>query len=136
MLLCGVVGPGDALAVLADKWNVFLFFLGLMTIAVGAESAGFFDWAAALAGQWAKGQGLRLFINVFLLGTVISTFFSNDATALILTPVVYSLVTRLRLNPLPFMFACTFIADTASFVLPVSNPINILVLGQFPADLL
>jgi arsenical pump membrane protein len=29
---------------------------------------------------------------------------------------------------MPFMFACTFIADTASFVLPVSNPINILVL--------
>lgn len=136
MLLCGIVSPGDALGVLLDKWDVFFFFLGLMTIAIAAESAGFFDWAAALAGAQARGSGLRLFINVFLLGTLISTFFSNDATALILTPVVYSLVTRLRLNPLPFMFACTFIADTASYVLPVSNPINILVLGQFPADLL
>ena len=46
-------------------------------------------------------------------------FLSNDATALILTPLVYTLVLRLRLPPLPFMFACTFIADTASFVLPV-----------------
>lgn len=135
MLLCGVVAPLDAVNVLAEKWDVFLFFLGLMTIAVAAESAGFFEWAAALAGKWSGGSGLRLFVNVFLLGTVISTFFSNDATALILTPVVYSLATSLELDPLPFMFACTFIADTASFVLPVSNPINILVLGQFPLDL-
>lgn len=72
-------------------------------------------------------------MNVFILGALISTFLSNDATALILTPVVfYTLTTRLRLNPLPFMFACTFIADTASFTLPVSNPINILFTGAFP----
>jgi arsenical pump membrane protein len=61
--------------------------------------------------------------------------FSNDATALILTPVVYVLVTKLRLPVLPFMFACTFIADTASFLLPISNPINIIVLSRFPLDL-
>jgi len=60
---------------------------------------------------------------------------SNDATALILTPIVYTLVTRLRLPVLPFMFACTFIADTASFLLPVSNPINIIVLATFRLDL-
>jgi arsenical pump membrane protein len=32
------------------------------------------------------------------------------------------------------MFSCTFIADTASFLLPVSNPINILVLNTFGSD--
>ena len=62
-------------------------------------------------------------------------FLSNDATALILTPIVYTLVTRLRLPVLPFLFACTFIADTASFLLPVSNPINIIVISRFPLDL-
>lgn len=132
MLVLGRVQLGEAGRVLADKWDVFLFFLGLMTIAAVADSAGFFDWAAALAMKLAKGSGLRLFLNVFILGALISTFLSNDATALILTPVVYTLTTRLRLNPLPFMFACTFIADTASFTLPVSNPINILITGAFP----
>ena len=60
---------------------------------------------------------------------------SNDATALILTPIVYVLVTKLRLPVLPFLFACTFIADTASFLLPISNPINIIILSRFPLDL-
>lgn len=132
MLLLGRVQLGEAAGVLAGKWDVFLFFLGLMTIAAVADSAGFFDWTAAVALKLAGGSGLRLFLNIFALGALISTFLSNDATALILTPVVYTLVTRLRLNPLPFMFACTFIADTASFTLPVSNPINILITGAFP----
>ena len=48
---------------------------------------------------------------------------------------MYSLVTRLRLPVLPYLFACTFIADSASFLLPVSNPINILVTSQFPLSL-
>jgi len=60
---------------------------------------------------------------------------SNDATALILTPIVYVLVTKLRLPVLPYLFACTFIADTASFLLPVSNPINIIIISRFPLDL-
>src|SRR2546421_4015234 len=49
---------------------------------------------------------------------------------------VYTLVTRLRLPVLPFLFACTFVADTASFLLPVSNPINIIVTSQLPLDFL
>jgi len=36
---------------------------------------------------------------------------------------------------LPFLFACTFIADTASFLLPVSNPINIMVINVFRGGL-
>ena len=135
MLLLGIVSPGQALGVLAANCDVFGFFLGLMSIAALVERSGFFDWAATLAARLAHGDSRRLFLNVLLAGVAISTLFSNDATALILTPIVYALVTRLRVRALPFMFACTFIADTASFVLPVSNPINILVLSSFRLDL-
>ncbi len=73
---------------MAEKWDVFLFFLGLMTIAAIADTAGFFDWTAAIAVKLSGGNGKRLFLNVFILGTIITTFLSNDATALILTPVL------------------------------------------------
>jgi len=136
MLLAGYVHWQQAVQTLVHDWNVFLFFLGMMTLAALADSAGFFNWTAAVAAYSARGSTRRLFLNVFILGALISTFLSNDATALILTPIVYTLVTRLRLRPLPFMFACTFIADTASFVLPVSNPINIIVLSSFHLNLL
>src|SRR3989442_1676061 len=135
LLTLGLVSPADALSTLAHDWNTFFFFLGLMSISVLAEVAGFFDWLAAIAARLSGNSARRLFLNTFLLGSLISMFLSNDATALILTPIVYSLTTRLRLPVLPYLFACTFIADSASFLLPVSNPINIIVLSTFPLDL-
>ena len=135
LLLLGLVSPVDAFFTLYRDWNTFLFFLGMMGLSALAEAAGLFDWLAVQAARFARDSALLLFLNVFLLGSLISMILSNDATALILTPVVYVLVTKLRLPVLPFLFACTFIADTASFLLPVSNPINIIMLSHFPMDL-
>ncbi len=135
LLLLGLIRPADAVRTLLKDWNTFLFFLGMMGLSAMAETAGLFDWLAVQAAQFARRSAARLFLNVFLLGTVITMIFSNDATALILTPVVYVLVKRLRLPVLPYMFACTFIADSASFLLPISNPINIIVMSRFPLNL-
>jgi arsenical pump membrane protein len=136
LLLLGLLSPGAALTTLVSNWNTFLFFLGMMSLAALAEAAGLFDWLAVQAARLSGNSSRRLFFNTFLLGSLISMLLSNDATALILTPIVYSLVTRLRLPVLPYLFACTFIADSASFLLPVSNPINILVTSRFPLHLL
>ncbi len=135
LLFLGLIRPADAALTLLREWNTFLFFLGMMALSALAERAGLFDWLAVHAARMARRSAARLFLNVFLLGTVISMVFSNDATALILTPVVYVLVTKLRLPVLPYLFACTFIADTASFLLPVSNPINIIILSRYPLGL-
>jgi arsenical pump membrane protein len=135
LLIIGLISPVNAFLTLYSDWNIFFFFLGMMSLSALAETAGMFDWLAAQAARLAGGSTRRLFFNTFLLGTMISMVLSNDATALILTPIVYTLVTRLRLPVLPFLFACTFIADTASFLLPVSNPINIIILTRFQLDL-
>lgn len=135
LLIIGLISPVNAFFTLYKDWNIFFFFLGMMSLSALAETAGMFDWLAAQAARLAGGSTRRLFLNTFLLGTMISMVLSNDATALILTPIVYTLVTRLRLPVLPFLFACTFIADTASFLLPVSNPINIIILTRFQLDL-
>ena len=135
LLLLGLISPADAFLTLVRDWNTFLFFLGMMALSALADAAGLFDWLAAQAARLAGKSAARLFLNVFLLGTLISMVLSNDATALILTPIVYVLVTKLRLPVLPHLFACTFIADTASFLLPVSNPINVIIISRFPLDL-
>lgn len=135
MLLGGFVGLPEAWSVISEEWNLYGFFLGLMTVSALADQAGIFEILALQAGRWAEGRALRLYLAIFAVGVLITAFLSNDASALILTPIVYALVTRLRLPVMPFMFACTFIANTASFVLPVSNPINILILNTFEQEL-
>lgn len=123
----GAVSPQAAWQALTAQGNVFLFLLGLMSIAGLADAAGFFELAGAAAVALARGSGRALLLCVFGVGALVTAFLSNDTTALILTPVVYGLVTRLRLRPLPYLLAATFVADTASLLLPVSNPINVLV---------
>ena len=131
MVVVGKVSPGQTFEVLKSSANILLFFLGLMIICAIADRAGFFEWSALKAIGLAKGKGRRLLLVLFGLGTVITAFFSNDATALVLTPIVFVLVTKLRLNPLPYVFACAFIANTASMLLPISNPVNLLPVDKF-----
>jgi arsenical pump membrane protein len=135
MLATGVVSPLAALTAIGSEWNLFLFFLGLMLTAAVADMAGFFDWAAGLAAAAAGGSGRRLLFNVFVLGAIITTFLSNDATAIILTPVVYTIATRLKLRVMPYLFAVSFMANAASMTLPISNPINILTGDHLRAPL-
>ncbi|MGI8552017.1 MAG: ArsB/NhaD family transporter [Dehalococcoidia bacterium] len=131
MLLATIVPVSQAAHLLLDSWNVLLFFAGLVLVSWATEQSGFFRWIALWAGRLAGGDTRRLLLNVFGLGVLISTFLSNDATALLLTPVVVALTQEIDLPALPFALACTFIADTASVTLPVSNPINVLFLESF-----
>jgi len=135
MLATTIISASDAYDVLKTTANILLFFLGLMIVCAVADRAGFFEWSAFKAVKLANGRGRRLLLVLFGLGTVITTFFSNDATALILTPIVYVVVTKLKLNPLPYVFACAFIANTASMMLPISNPVNLLPVDQFELTL-
>jgi len=60
----------------------------------------------------------------------VTTVLSNDATAVVLTPAVYAVTKRTKGDPLPYLFACAFIANAASFVLPISNPANLVMFGN------
>lgn len=64
------------------------------------------------------------------LRVLITTVVSNDATALLLTPLAFAVAARLGLDPRRYAFACALVANAASFLLPVSNPANVLVLAR------
>lgn len=131
VLVFGLVSIGHAIRLELGAWNVYLFFLGMMAIAGLADQSGVFDWVAYGASRAAGGRVLRLYLLLFFVGAGVAILFANDSAALVLTPIVYALVVRLSLDPLPFVFATTFIADTASVALPVSNPLNIIVADRF-----
>ena len=71
LLLLGLISPTDAFSTLCREWNTFLFFLGMMGLSALAEAAGLFDWLAFQAARFARQSAWRLFLNIFLLGTVI-----------------------------------------------------------------
>lgn len=135
VLLLRLVSLPEAARIEFRNWNIFLFFLGIMAVAALGDRSGVFDIIAFAAARISRGRVMVLYVAIFALGAGISLVFANDSTALVLTPIVYALVLRLDLDPLPFVFATTFIADTASVGLPVSNPLNVIMADRFGLDL-
>lgn len=113
--------------------DVCLFLIGMMLIAELAREHGVFDWLSSMAMRRAGGSATRLFVLVYAVGTLVTVFLSNDATAVVLTPAILTAVRHARAKPLPYLFVCAFIANAASFVLPISNPANLVVFrGAMP----
>jgi arsenical pump membrane protein len=109
----------------------------MMLLSELARQEGLFDWLAARAASHAKGSATRLFTLVFGVGTVVTVFLSNDATAVVLTPAVAAVVKATKVEEaLPYLLICAFIANAASFVLPISNPANLVIEGSHMPPLL
>src|SRR5215467_12104679 len=130
LVLCGLLSLSDALAGVLKGTDVYLFLAGMMLLAELARQEGLFDWLAAFAVEHAGGSPYRLFMLVYAVGTVVTVFLSNDATAVVLTPAVYAATRAAGAAPLPYLYACVFIANAASFALPISNPANLVIFGS------
>ncbi len=135
LLAFRLIGPADVWAGISKGFDVYLFLIGMMLLSELARREGLFDWVAAIATSHAKGSPRRLFLLVYIVGVIVTVFLSNDATAVVLTPAVYAACRAARVkDPLPYLLVCAFIANAASFVLPISNPANLVIFagGDMP----
>ena len=114
----------------AEGSDVYLFLIGMMLLSELAREQGVFDWVSSVAVRGAHGSCTRLFTLIYGIGTLVTIFMSNDATAVVLTPAILTAVRKAKVEPLPYLFACALIANAASFVLPISNPANLVVFHQ------
>ena len=127
LLVLGLLPWTDGLRTVLQGTDVYLFLIGMMLLSEVARREGLFDAVAALAVNLARGSTARLFLLIYAVGVVVTAFLSNDATAVVMTPAVFAAARKARADPLPLLFVCAFVANAASFVLPISNPANLVL---------
>ncbi len=127
MVAIGAVRVDEVPGIAGETSDVLLFLLGMMVLTGIAERAGVFEVLGEWVANLARGSGRALYVLVFLLGATVTATLSLDVTVITLTPVIYAITRRRGLPPVPFMFACAFVANTASLVFPMSNLTNLVV---------
>jgi arsenical pump membrane protein len=133
LILLHLVSWDHTLLAVSKGIDVYLFLAGMMLLAELARWENVFVWLAAWAVRAGNKSASRLFLLIYCVGTIVTVFLSNDATAVVLTPAVYAAVRKGKVDTLPYLLACAFIANAASFVLPISNPANVVVFdGHLP----
>jgi arsenical pump membrane protein len=134
LVLFNLLSWQEAVAAVGEGTDVYLFLIGMMLLSEVARKEGLFDWLATQAVRHARGSAKRLFLIIYVVGTLVTVFLSNDATAVVMTPAVFATTRAAQVEPLPYLLICAFVANAASFVLPIANPANLVVFGaQIPA---
>jgi len=110
-------------------WSVIFLLAGLLPLGAALEGTGGAQLVADGVADLLGGMGPTATIFVFyLLTSILTEVMSNNATAVVLTPVALLTATTLDMNPYALLVAVMFGAS-ASFMTPVGYQTNTLVYG-------
>lgn len=111
----------------AIEFEALGLLLGMMILVSILEPSGFFQYAAVKAGQFSRGDPWRLML---LLGggtALVSLFFNNVTTVVLIGPITILIAELLAINPIPILMAQALLSDTADVGTSVGDPASVLV---------
>jgi len=125
VIATGCIKPDEAYK--SIEWPIMILIFGMIAISIAMRDSG-------LAGMMANGlvsvggdiSPWMMLALVVLLTSIATEFISNNAVAVLFTPVVIGVAHQLGVDPRPFVVGVMF-AASASFATPIGYQTNTLV---------
>lgn len=132
LLWMKIVTPREAYA--SVDWQVLLMLYGLLGLGMAMQTTGTATFLSAelvgLTQRFISPQHLPIVLLwlVFLLTVILTEVLSNNATAVMMVPIVVTLAHQLGVDSRPFVMGVT-VAATTAFALPMGYQTHMMVFG-------
>lgn len=125
VLLTRTIDPGEAWASIDGSLLVLIF--SMLAIGLGFQNAGSVDLIVGWVAPWMQMAPMLLLIaTVYALTSLLTEAVTNNAVAVVMTPIVIGLAAELGIDPRPLIVAI-MMAASASFATPIGYQTNTLV---------
>jgi len=128
-MIRGLSGEGNL-----NPFGVLVLFLSMVFMSIYLDITGFFEYCARLALSFSKNNGKILFFSFYFMISFLTIFTSNDIIILTFTPFIYYFTKHANVDPVPYLIAEFFAANTWSMMIYIGNPTNIVLATAFQID--
>lgn len=127
ILVTHCVDSDEAFSFVDGRLLAMIF--AMLAVGEGLDQSGAVALIVTAVAPWLEGLGpFALILAVYLIGLILTEFLSNNAVAVIYTPIAIELAEKLGHEPRPFVVAVMFSA-TLAFATPVGYQTNMMVYG-------
>ncbi len=125
MVLTGCLRQDEAIE--SIDWNVIFLLAGILPLGIAITKTGADEMIGDMLVHAAGSLGpIALISALYVITAALTSFLSNNGTAVLLTPIAAAAATSLDIDPRPAILAVAFGASTA-FATPVGYQTNTLV---------
>ena len=127
VILTGCLDIRDAYK--AIEWEVLFLIYGMLGIGLAMEKTGGAEWIAMGVVDVMDHLGpLAILAAIYILASILTELVTNNAVAILMTPIAISIAGSMEVDPRPFLVAIMFGAS-ASFITPIGYQTNTYVYG-------
>lgn len=110
-------------------WESIVLIAAMMPMSTALSKTGISAWIATSLVEGLHAYGpIAAMAGVYVVTSVLSTFISNSATAILVAPIAWAAAAQLGVSPTPFMMAAA-VAASACFATPICTPPNAMVMN-------
>ncbi len=108
-------------------FNTIFLLIGMMVVVGITKETGIFDYLAIKTLKQTKGSPIKLLITYSVITAVLSAFFDNVTTVLMIAPITLFATEMLKIDPKPFMISEIFAANIGGTATLIGDPPNIMI---------